>query len=241
MGLGDAVATCMPILHQILHDSITGSYAVVTWLVWSFTLSCKHFRCAGATCASTDPAILLAELPHTEVSAARAGPKDAAVRGTPVVVPNQAPEPVSPARKRGRPKGSKNGSSTRSRLIAGKARAMAHAAQAQAASTPPQALPAVAQAPAAPQQGPAAQVLEQAPDAGRPKRKRGRPKGSRSVSKPSIALPAQTAVADPTATRPAAAPAAVAGEASAVTQPPRKRGRPKGSKNAPLGERLPIA
>ena len=152
------------------------------------------------------------------------------MRSTPVVVPNQAPEPVSPARKRGRPKGSKNGSSTRSRLIAGKARAMAHAAQAQAAS--------------APQQGPAAQALEQAPDAGHPKRKRGRPKGSRSVSKPSIALPAQTAVAGPTATRPAAAPAAVAaaaaGEASAVTQPPRKRGRPKGSKNAPLGERLPI-
>ena len=42
--------------------------------------------------------------------------------------------------------------------------------------------------------------------------------------------------------QPAAAPTAVAaaaaGAASPVTQPPRKRGRPKGSKNAPLGERL---
>ena len=164
------------------------------------------------------------------------------MQSTPIAVLNRAPGPVTPMRKRGRPKGSKNGSSTRSRLIAGKARAMAHAGQAQAAPAPPQALPAMAQAPAAPRQGAAAQVLEQAPDAGHLKRKRGRPKGSRSVSKSSIALPAQTAARDPTAARPAAAPAAVAaaGEASAVTQPPRKRGRPKGSKNAPLGEYLPM-
>ena len=191
------------------------------------------------TCASPDLAILFAELPHTEVPAARVGPKDAAVRSTPVAVPNQASEPVSLTRKRGRPKGSKNGSSIRNRLIAGKARAMA-----QAAPVSSQAPPAMAQAPAAPQQGPAAQVLEQAPDVGHPKRKRGRPKGSRSVSKPSIVLPAKTAARDPTAARPAAAPAATpataAGEPSTVTQPPRKRGRPKGSKNAPLGERPPV-
>ena len=54
----DAVDTCKPLLHRTFHDSIT-CHALVTWLVRSWTPSCKQLRCVRVTFASSDSAICL--------------------------------------------------------------------------------------------------------------------------------------------------------------------------------------
>jgi hypothetical protein len=146
-------------------------------------------------------------LAHPEVPSGQAGQMPGPARPMPAPV-FVAGQPAQQPRKRGRPKGSKNGSSA-------KARALLLAKERAGKAT----VPAPAAAPA------------------QPPRKRGRPKGSKNGTtkarmqlaalRSSSVAPVQPAAADPL-------PAAE--EAPTPSQAPRKRGRPKGSKNTPLGE-----